>query len=104
MLKTIPVEVPDLTGENERAKLEVFQEISDIENPREWDNLGTMVCWHRHYELGDEHRYATPDDFIDAFDPKSENWNGQKIAVIMPLYLFDHSGITMSTSTEANSE
>ena len=23
------------------------------ESPREWDNLGTMVCWHRNYDLGD---------------------------------------------------
>jgi hypothetical protein len=24
------------------------------ESPREWDNLGTMICWHRRYDLGDE--------------------------------------------------
>ena len=23
------------------------------ESPREWDNLGTMCCWHRRYSLGD---------------------------------------------------
>lgn len=26
----------------------------DPENPREWDNLGTMVCWHPKRILGDE--------------------------------------------------
>lgn len=27
-------------------------------NPRtDWDNLGHMVCWHRRYNLGDEHRF-----------------------------------------------
>jgi len=25
-----------------------------IESPREWDNLGTMVCSHKRYDLGDE--------------------------------------------------
>jgi hypothetical protein len=29
----------------------VFDE--DIWSPRDWDNLGTMVCWHRRYKLGD---------------------------------------------------
>lgn len=26
----------------------------DAESPRDWDNLGTMVCAHRRYTLGDE--------------------------------------------------
>ena len=35
------------------------------ENPRgEEDNLGHMVCWHRRYNLGDEHRYENPNDFL----------------------------------------
>lgn len=25
------------------------------ESPREWDNLGTITCWHRRYTLGDRH-------------------------------------------------
>jgi len=29
------------------------------ESPREWDNLGTIVCWHKRYDLGDEHNYKT---------------------------------------------
>ena len=30
----------------------------DAPNPREdYDNLGNMVCWHRHYKLGDSHSY-----------------------------------------------
>ena len=99
MLKTVQVEVPDLVAEDERAKIEVYEDLYP-EDPREWDNLGTMVCWHRHYKLGDGHNYATPDEFIDAFNPKSENWNGGEIAVMLPLYLFDHGGITMSTRTD----
>ena len=26
-------------------------------NPREWDNLGTMVCLHQRHSLGDPHHY-----------------------------------------------
>lgn len=25
----------------------------DAESPRDWDNLGEMVCFHRRYNLGD---------------------------------------------------
>jgi hypothetical protein len=63
------------------------------ESPREWDNLGTMVSWHRRYSLGDKpemHRYY----------PDSAQWcrdNLDAFAVILPLYLYDHSGITMRT-------
>lgn len=35
------------------------------ENPRgEEDIFGHMVCWHRHYNLGDQHPFATPNDFL----------------------------------------
>lgn len=33
-------------------------------SPREWDNVGTMVCWHRNYNLGDEHSYSYPHSFV----------------------------------------
>lgn len=36
------------------------------ENPREWDNIGTMVCFHSRYKLGDEHYYDCPRDFFMA--------------------------------------
>lgn len=53
-------------------------------NPRDWSNLGTMVCGHRHYNLGDVQvtsgeRWEAPDD----------------VAVILSLGLIDHSGISM---------
>lgn len=37
----------------------------DAPNPREdYDNLGTMVCWHRRYTLGDKHNFKEPEDFL----------------------------------------
>lgn len=36
----------------------------DAESPREWDNLGTMVCFHRRYDLGDKHHYSDSDEFL----------------------------------------
>lgn len=61
------------------------------ENPREWENLGKMVCWHRRYNLGDRHDYDSPQDFCESEEYKSA-------LVILPVYLYDHSGITISNS------
>lgn len=61
------------------------------ENPREWDNLGKMVCWHRRYNLGDKHDYNSPQDFYESEEYKNA-------LVIVPVYLYDHSGITVSNS------
>ena len=35
------------------------------QHPRaEQDNLGTMICFHSRYNLGDEHSFHEPDDFL----------------------------------------
>lgn len=60
-------------------------------NPRtEWDNFGHMICFHRRYNLGDKHNWNI-DDFKE-FIEKSKN------IICLPLYLYDHSGITINTS------
>lgn len=82
----------------------------DAESPREWGNLGKMVCWHHRYNLGDEQpKYDADEYLLDlARDQVSLNYpdsflehNRDKILTqhftILPLYLYDHSGITMST-------
>lgn len=34
-------------------------------NPRiDYDNFGKMVCWHSRYNLGDEHDFDDPNDFL----------------------------------------
>jgi len=60
------------------------------DSPRDWDNLGTMLCVkHRHYLLGDEQQDA---DDIKEFIKENEN-----NIVWLPLYLYDHSGLRMNT-------
>jgi hypothetical protein len=64
---------------------------TDPMNPRtEWDNLGTMACFHSRYSLGDTDHGLSIEDAkrIDASDDY----------VSLPLYLYDHSGITMNTT------
>ena len=66
----------------------------DPENPREWDNLGTMVCFHKRYNLGDKpgrkHDFENPYQFLE-FLRKNEG----KV-LVLPLYLMDHSGVSIS--------
>lgn len=116
-------------------------------NPRdEFDNFGTMVCWHSRYRLGDKHDFTDPEDFQsalvrDALTPEEQiridriqrlidaqtftrdaqthtyllppharervarlETEGQRLRdlaldhyVRLPLYLYDHSGITLRT-------
>jgi hypothetical protein len=68
---------------------------SNADSPRDWDNMGTMVCFHNRYTLGDDKKHwgdfngSTPNDLAEFL--KSEN------VLSLPLYLYDHSGITMAT-------
>lgn len=66
-------------------------------SPREWDNLGTMVCFHSRYDLGDKHDYNSSD--YDSWEEmKNAIIKNEDVAEILPIYLYDHSGITISTS------
>lgn len=70
----------------------------DPTNPREeFDHLGVMVCFHRRYRLGDrDHGYdaADYDDWDEVFKDIREN---EHPAVILPIYMYDHGGVTVST-------
>lgn len=70
-------------------RIKVLQD-DDAESPREWDNLGTMACWHRGYTLGDVQPRQSPAEWLKENAPPG--------SVVLPLYLYDHSGITMRTS------
>jgi hypothetical protein len=60
-------------------------------SPREWDNLGTMVCWHRRSNLGDKQSRDAPTTIEDASEIEKHG------GVVLPLYLYEHSGMTMDT-------
>jgi hypothetical protein len=69
--------------------IEIEQD-TDAESPREWDNVGTMVCFHRDYTLGDKHSYSSGDELIEFLET-------EKPPVVLPLFLLDHSGLAMRT-------
>lgn len=59
------------------------------EDPREWDNLCTMYFFHRRYRLGDKHDMSIDD---------VEDYVNRKDVLFKEVYMYDHSGITISTS------
>jgi hypothetical protein len=134
----------DLGGYRDSYELEdgrrLFVSIDHDEcdcDPREWDNVGIMACWHRNYNLGDEQPKSRPEEWMrdlacaldDTLEDRIWYWesgNGwtylaanyedpvavcdakisnlvdgaldKHVPVMLPLYLYDHSGITMNTS------
>ena len=57
--------------------------------PREWDNLGTMTCFHNRYKLGDDHLMS-----VEVLQELVE----EPDVIALPLFLYDHSGISMRTN------
>lgn len=86
------------------------------DSPRNWDNLCTMVCWNRAYDLGDKHTFDNPNEFMQHLyldvtgkhwcdDHKSDNWQDvykelkeTNLVLIKSINAYEHSGITVSTS------
>jgi hypothetical protein len=94
----------------------------DPADPRaEFDGLGTMICFHSQYRLGDVHKFVNTADaifrilwedldmhtvtmdedfqYMQSRDFVEKYWDKfEKATIVLPLYLYDHSGITMKTS------
>lgn len=74
-------------------------------SPREWDNLGTMICSHRRYDLGDtDHPYKhtirrmlSDYGYVDMQELIDVIQQNEGEIIWLPLYLYDHGNITMYT-------
>ena len=94
------------TENSRHLRIEIIHD-EDAVSPREDDNFGHMVCQHRRYRLGD----GLPSRLSDRFHSLSSRhglsetaffwrWKNlhKKHLLLLPLYLYDHSGLTISTS------
>lgn len=69
-------------------KITVRRDDHEYNNPRaEVGGFGIMACWHRKYTLGDIQPKEDPTDWKD---------NQPEGSIFLPLFLMDHSGISMS--------
>jgi len=83
-----------------------WEEDGEFCNPRDNDNLGIMLCWHPDYILGDK-QFTNPDgrggvkerfhrDDFESMEVLSRYLTlVEKAVVVLPLSIYDHSGITM---------
>ena len=67
-------------------------------NPREDNNIGIMVCFHRRYTLGDKTELKS-DNFNDWEELYNHLKKEEKAICILPLYLYDHSGISIKVGS-----
>ena len=74
---------------NGERRIRIYQD-EDPTSPLNDDNLGTMATWHRRYALGHEQPKETPEEWLAE--------HSEEEYLILPLYLYDHSGITISCS------
>jgi hypothetical protein len=88
--------------EKEEYKGYVIKLIQDTDgmNPRDKDFdegiISKMVCFHKRYDLGDENEHKS-NDFNGWDDIEQHLIKEHDAFIILPLYLYDHSGITMRT-------
>lgn len=67
------------------------------ESPREWDNLTKIIAFGSYSHLGEKHN-LNANDFNDWDENKAGVMKQYDVAIIEPLYMYSHSGQTISTS------
>ena len=82
--------------ENEKYKLEIFDDLNPC-SPREFDNLGTMVCFHRRYNLGDETELKSS-DFSSWEELENYLYKEEDALIAIPVFMYDHSGLCINTT------
>lgn len=87
-----PLEVKDKNG----LRIEINHDEIAM-SPRDWDNLTHIFSLHKRYQIGDEHNYRHGDfnSYAEFRDQLERDYN---IVKIKPLYIYDHSGVTIDTS------
>jgi hypothetical protein len=68
------------------------------DNPRQWDNVGQMLCFHKRYKLGDK-TDLTSDSFNGWQEVYDYLKDELKAVVILPLYLYEHSGLCLKVGS-----
>ena len=99
--------------------IKIYQDSMDW-SPKDWDNLGTIAYKHSRYSLGEEvigdpvdwltDKIGLTPDYVDKLAAKQgyrhySNETREMLEamflekfIALPLYLYDHSGITISTT------
>ena len=78
--------------------INIYYDDDPLDPRKDFDNLGTLYTAHRRYRP--EKEFDDHFDINEVFDGRIGNFRASflKRYVTLPVYLYDHSGITVSTS------
>jgi hypothetical protein len=81
------------TAEVNGKTIDVMLDNFPLDPRKEWEHDSLMVCFHRNYDLGDEHTYIKAD--FDSWQGLYDQLVKDGYQTILALYLYDHSGISI---------
>lgn len=93
-MKNEVVESMDYKGHT----IEIVPDIDPLNPRKEFSNLGTMACFNKRYSLGDEGHGISHSDFAGWSEMESYIYNKLDAAIVLPIYIYDHSGIAIRNS------
>src|SRR3954465_3294076 len=83
------------TEEYRGLTIKIYQDEYNEDPRKNWDHIGVMACAHRSYQLGDRQINTS---YYEGWAEIAQELKDDGAAIILPLFLFDHSGISMSTN------
>lgn len=88
---------PIETIRHNQYNIKIYQDIEPVNPREEFDNFDNMFCFHKRYDFGDKHDYKW-ENFNSWDEFKKQLHTDFNIVDILPIYMYDHSGQTISTT------
>lgn len=86
------------TYEYKGFKINVEQD-QDPQNPREeFENVAVIACFHKKDRYGDQDHGFTPSEYGSRDELEGSIRTSEDVAAILPVYMYSHSGVTISTT------
>lgn len=97
-MSTIAEKHEYINKENKKFNIDIIYD-ENAESPREWDNLGKMICFHSRYNLPNEQDLTNfkTDNFNSWEEMKKELIKEYDPCLILPVFMYDHSGLSLNT-------
>lgn len=70
--------------------IKIYQDIDAINPIKEFDTICKFICFHSHYDLSNCNDFDSPEEV--------QEYAKENNIFLFPLYLYDHSGITISVT------
>lgn len=99
-----------------KLKIKIQQDNFPLNPREEFENVGTIACWHQRYSLGDVQPRVSPDEYLvelmqqrewslhrkyvpDDVEPEHVKAYINKHYFILPVYIYDHGCAILNTKS-----